>query len=911
MTYQALHHRGTPTLTVTDARGLAVREVAYCRQQVEQPVDARITRQEFDPAARLVAQWDPRLRGNAPAPNLATIFSLSDQTLLSDSVDVGWQLSLPNDAQSILFRWDSRGTWHQSEFDRLQRPVAIHEGLAGEPPRVIERFTYGMASHEWAAHNQCGRQVRHDDGAGSQHLNEYAVHGEIRVETRQFLGSLDTPDWPLDIQLREALLEVGEVFVSTRRYTAAGDPQSLTDAKGNQRKFTYSVAGQLKETRLQLAGTGQEPRLLVGNIHYNAAGQIDSETAGNGVLTRVLYAADDGRPMQRVSAVPGSPPLQDLHYRYDPVGNILHLEDKAQPVVFFKNQRVEPINRYRYDSLYQLVEASGRQVMPATYGPALPALLPTPLDPNQLTHYTQTFNYDFAGNLLTRHQSGAPTFSMKTSRTSNRSLALQEDGERLEEEDIVNGFDPCGNQRQLQRGQHIQWDGRQQLSEVTMVKREDGPDDHERYIYGPRGQRLRKARITYTGRRTLLADTRYLPGLEIHLDATRGEERHVITADAGHSQIRMMHWAEHPPKDVMNDQLRFSLCDLLGSCTLELDENARLLNQEGFFPFGGTAWWAGSSALEAKYKVRRYSGRERDATGLYYYGHRYYAPWLQRWMSPDPAGNVDGLNRYLMVKNNPVGFFDGDGLKRTPIEERNSKSKLSFFDPYLLNRLDSRDEESERRLERVERQLIHTLKPTHEIQSVAKYDPSIARPDSFTNLYERDIWTFEDNFRNQKDTDGSDKTDYFASDVTAFQYTSMSAEKGFFGHLPSIIRRWAVDNRETRNLTKGLENGSKELLSIFMKETKNGKSTQKILDIFGLNAVKIEFSDNTYDIYVEPRSDSHTEYNETTYQQSKNTIPAISSRLFETLETRTSKRSQAPIRPVIIEKFLIEKLFLR
>ena len=96
-----------------------------------------------------------------------------------------------------------------------------------------------------------------------------------------------------------------------------------------------------------------------------------------------------------------------------------------------------------------------------------------------------------------------------------------------------------------------------------------------------------------------------------------------------------------------------------------------------------------------------------------------------------------------------------------------------------------------------------------------------------------------------------------------------------------------------------------------MKETKNGKSTQKILDIFGLNAVKIEFSDNTYDIYVEPRSDSHTEYNETTYQQSKNTIPAISSRLFETLETRTTKRSQAPIRPVIIEKFLIEKLFPR
>ncbi|MGF6139089.1 insecticidal toxin complex protein TccC [Pseudomonas laurylsulfatiphila] len=848
-------------MTVTDARGLTVREVAYCRQQVDQPLDTRITRQVFDTAARLVAQWDPRLWGNAPAPNLATIFSLSDQTLLSDSVDAGWQLSLPNDAQSILCRWDSRGTCHQSEFDRLQRPVAIREGLAGEPPRVIERFTYGMASREWAAHNQCGRRVRHDDGAGSQHLNEYAVHGEIRMETRQFLGSLDTPDWPLDIQLREALLEVGESFVSTRSYTAAGDPQSLTDAKGNQRKFTYSVAGQLKETRLQLASTGQEPRLLVSDIHYNAAGQIDSETAGNGVLTRIWYAVEDGRPMQRVSAVPGSPPLQDLHYRYDPVGNILHLEDKAQPVVFFKNQRVEPINRYRYDSLYQLVEASGRQVMPATYGPALPAMLPTPLDPNQLTHYTQTFDYDAAGNLFTRHHSGAPTFSMKTSRTSNRSLALQADGERLDEEDIVNGFDPCGNQRQLQRGQFIQWDGRQQLSEVTMVKREDGPDDHERYIYGPRGQRLRKARITYTGRRTLLADTRYLPGLEIHLDATRGEERHVITADAGHSQIRMMHWAEHPPKDVMNDQLRFSLGDLLGSCTLELDENARLLNQEGFYPFGGTAWWAGSSALEAKYKVRRYSGKERDATGLYYYGHRYYAPWLQRWMSPDPAGNVDGLNRYLMVKNNPVAFFDENGLGRTsttnphrPLTSgrQNAEPNISYYDQHLEERFDSDSEAVKNHMNFIEKNFTH--------QIILKYGiNSSFISDNFHNIFQRDHWQFMHNFRNPK------TTDYYANEMTRFQYTKIAREQNFFGHLPSRITRSNVINKETLKATKRLKSGSNEMLQTFMKKTPNGKSTQRILSDFGLMATKVEkfSSENkvSFLIHVQPAPVVSTERN--------------------------------------------------
>ncbi|MFJ2714382.1 RHS repeat-associated core domain-containing protein, partial [Pseudomonas sp. NPDC087346] len=58
----------------------------------------------------------------------------------------------------------------------------------------------------------------------------------------------------------------------------------------------------------------------------------------------------------------------------------------------------------------------------------------------------------------------------------------------------------------------------------------------------------------------------------------------------------------------------------------------------------------------------RYSGKERDATGLYYYGFRYYAPWLGRWINPDPAGTIDGLNLYRMVRNNPIALFDTDGL---------------------------------------------------------------------------------------------------------------------------------------------------------------------------------------------------------------------------------------------------------
>jgi RHS repeat-associated protein len=65
----------------------------------------------------------------------------------------------------------------------------------------------------------------------------------------------------------------------------------------------------------------------------------------------------------------------------------------------------------------------------------------------------------------------------------------------------------------------------------------------------------------------------------------------------------------------------------------------------------------------------RYSGKERDATRLYYYGFRYYAPWLQRWINPDPAGEVDGLNRYRFVRNNPLNHSDKWGLNSNLYEE--------------------------------------------------------------------------------------------------------------------------------------------------------------------------------------------------------------------------------------------------
>ncbi|MGP5371451.1 hypothetical protein ACTXN4_28900, partial [Pseudomonas helleri] len=66
--------------------------------------------------------------------------------------------------------------------------------------------------------------------------------------------------------------------------------------------------------------------------------------------------------------------LQDLHYQYDPVGNITRIEDLAQPVQWFAGQRIQAVSTYTYDTLYQLISATGRENASQTIGPGLPGL---------------------------------------------------------------------------------------------------------------------------------------------------------------------------------------------------------------------------------------------------------------------------------------------------------------------------------------------------------------------------------------------------------------------------------------------------------------------------------------------------------------------------------------------------------
>ena len=105
--------------------------------------------------------------------------------------------------------------------------------------------------------------------------------------------------------------------------------------------------------------------------------------------------------------------MQNLHYTYDPVGNVTQIRDDAQQRIFFANQRVEPSADYTYDPLYRLIEATGREHLgqngvpiPHSADDALRCRLPHPGDGTKMGTYTERYAYDAVGNFLTMKHIG-------------------------------------------------------------------------------------------------------------------------------------------------------------------------------------------------------------------------------------------------------------------------------------------------------------------------------------------------------------------------------------------------------------------------------------------------------------------------------------------------------------------------
>ena len=108
------------------------------------------------------------------------------------------------------------------------------------------------------------------------------------------------------------------------------------------------------------------------------------------------------------------------------------------------------------------------------------------------------------------------------------------------------------------------------------------------------------------------------------------------------------------------DGLYFYHLDMVGSVIAVTDGNGTVYNRYRYTAFG--------SLREKEEGVPNrfyFNGKPMDETGLYYYGFRYYAPGLGRFVRPDPLLYMGG-NAYGYPFQNPVIFVDILGLDLEP-----------------------------------------------------------------------------------------------------------------------------------------------------------------------------------------------------------------------------------------------------
>ncbi|MEQ1968173.1 RHS repeat domain-containing protein [Xenorhabdus nematophila] len=699
-----LYHN-TPSVHVVDNRQKNIREMAYHRTTVFDNTDVRITRHHYNIGGHQIESIDPRLHDIQTSdptiqPNLYQQHDLAGNTLHTESIDSGHMFTF-NDIEGrpmlVINAQDVKYRYQYETAPLAGRLLSVEEQLAPKtPPRVIERLVWAKNTPEEKTKNLVGKCLRHYDTAGLTQLNSVALTGNATNQTQQLLAEGQDADWQGNQDNEpgwHTKLE-NETHLTQIQTDATGALLSQTDAKGNTQKLAYNIAGQLKSSWIKLKD--QPEKAVIRSLDYTAAGQKLREEHGNGVITEYTYEPETQRLVRIKTYRSDNQLLQDLRYDYDPVGNVIIIHNDAEATRFWHNQKIPSGNQYRYDSLYQLISATGREMASIQQQINQIPLFNRFTDKNAYTNYARYYDYDRGGNLLqikhcSANNQNNHTINITVSNRTNRGvLSPLTDGPNK----VDALFNAGGQQINLLPGQQLNWDSHGRLENVTT-----SPNTREWYRYGSDGMRIVKNREQNQQQQRVI----YLPELELRTTRNNGtiiESLQVITlGEAGRAQVRVLHWEKGQPADVPNDQIRYSYDNLLGSSQLELDSEGQIISREEYYPFGGTSIWTARNQTETNYKTIRYSGKERDATGLYYYGYRYYQPWAGRWLSADPAGTVDGLNLYRMVRNNPVTLTDKDGLAPSP----NRNYNTFWFATFLFRRSDEGMSESIRRGQKISR----------------------------------------------------------------------------------------------------------------------------------------------------------------------------------------------------------------
>ncbi|HEX4982899.1 MAG TPA: SpvB/TcaC N-terminal domain-containing protein, partial [Ilumatobacteraceae bacterium] len=565
---------------------------------------------------------------------------LRGKLVFFSSADGGDRWMLDTVAGEPLHLWDERDRRFEFTYDDPLHRVTSKRVVGGDDiaplDHVYERIVYGESAVDAQGRNLRTRIERHYDTAGRIVNDRYDLQGNLTQMSRRFATDYRrVPNWQsVD---PDAALDA-ETFVTTQTFDGLNRVQTTTSPDGSVTRQEYNAANLLETVTVTRGVTTED---LVRHIDYNARGERGVVEMGNGITSTYTYDAETFRLQGLRTVRAGGARLQDLSYTYDAVGNLTHVVDACVPTVWFANAMVTGTSTYRYDPLYQLVEATGREHAGQTsFGAtdntsdAAFAKQYDPLDALAWRNYTETFQYDVGGNIARWGHAAAGNDWVRTYQyadDNNRLLSTQVGPTTYAyQSHPEHGFVTAMPHLPLMR-----WGIRDELVASATQVVNNGLPETTWYVYDSAGVRVRKI----TDRAAATADDarkrieRYSLGLveierEYSVTGVRTRNRSTLHVRDELATMAMVE-VDEPDGGAPTRLVRYQCPNHIGSTSLETDELGRVISYEEFHPYGTSAYQAVDRSTVAAAKRYRYTGAERDdETGLEQHGARYYVPWL-------------------------------------------------------------------------------------------------------------------------------------------------------------------------------------------------------------------------------------------------------------------------------------------
>ncbi|HEY5723852.1 MAG TPA: SpvB/TcaC N-terminal domain-containing protein [Allosphingosinicella sp.] len=737
-------HAGTPMRAYFDTLGRTFLTIEDNGPDPADPNEPKAhllyaTRVERDIEGNKRAVRDAVVQGSDLEGRIAMLYAydMLGNCIRQSSADAGERWMLADAVGNPIRSWDSRSHAFRNEHDRLRRPLrSVAAGVDPSNPArelVTERLVYGEQHPQAEARNLRGKLWFHLDqtGAATTEANDFKGNS-LEAARRLTAGTRyrETMDWaavdsnplalpadqstPIDPVALEAALAPhleDDTYVSNTAYDALNRPVALTTPATpamdpSTIRPRYNEANLLDRVDVNLRGETAAGlptwTPFISNIEYDAKGQRLRIDYGNDTSTHYDYdpltyrlarlltrrnpvTFPDDCPSLPATDWPGCQ-VQDLRYAYDPIGNITHIEDRAQQAIFFGGRRVDPSADYVYDPLYRLIEAAGREHLgqggdPVPHSPndTPRRNLPHPGDGLAMGTYLESYIYDAVGNLLAMKHAGTnPVKSGWTRAYTYAEPSLLEPGKtgnRLTGTTVGTAndaylHDPHGNIIAMPHLSLMQWDAQDRLQATARQQVSVGTAETSWYVYDAAGQRVRKVteRAASGQSPTRKSERIYLGGFEIYRSYAADGETVILERETLHimDDVRRLALVENRTKGnepAPVQLIRYQLAGHTGYSSVELDDQAHIISYEEYSPYGATSYQAVRAQIEAK--RYRFSGKERDGeSGFDYFGERYYAPWLARWLAVDPLlEERPTWTPYVYARNNPVVNVDPNGAQ--------------------------------------------------------------------------------------------------------------------------------------------------------------------------------------------------------------------------------------------------------